>query len=131
MDNSNLEFLPLGNTKTRALPANCVALNISATNKQLSFSKETSDLLKGGEYNFLKVGINKYSSEVYLIFCKRSEPQTMALGFGSKGRLAISVGFLVDAIMEKLNLKNESQRLKLSENLSNSPDYVTYKINKW
>lgn len=131
MDNSNLTFLPLGETKTKALPANCVALNIAPTTKNLSFSKETSELLKEGEYNFLKVGINKYSSEVYFIFCKKSEMETMVLGFGKKGRLTIAVPTIIEALVANLGIEPVSQRLKLSSDLSKTSDYVTYKVSKW
>ena len=131
MDNSNLTFLPLGEIKTKALPANCVTLNIAPTTKNLSFSKETSELLRKGEYNFLKVGINKYSSEVYFIFCKNSEMETMVIGLGKKGRLTIAVPTIIEALVANLGIELVSQRLKLSSNLSKTSNYVTYKVSKW
>ena len=133
-NNSNLQFIPLGSTKhSTALNSNRFRISISKGGKQNNrfyLNKEVSDKIREGEYHYMRVGFNDYSSELYFIFCKKQTPDSLTLCVDRGKKIDIASTYLIEQVVERLGLEVRTQELAISDNISNSQDYLTYRVTK-
>lgn len=126
-----LTFINLGNRGAYTLPANRISVNITKTQKSVSFNQELSEKIREGEYNYLRVGTTGFSSEVYFVFCKKQTPDSMLINTNGTGkRIIIASSYITDTLCSTLGIKPESQHLCISGNVSNSSDFLTFKVTK-
>lgn len=125
-----LTFINLGNRGAYTLPANRISLNITKTQKSITFNQELSEKIREGEYNYLRVGTTGFSSEVYFVFCKKQTPDSMLVNTSGSKRLIVSSSYITDTLLDTLGVKPESQHLCISGNVSNSSDFLTFKVTK-
>lgn len=129
MDNNKLIFFDLSQSQSYTVPANSISFTYTNTQKKLMLNRSVSEVLREGNYPYLRVGTTGFSNEVYFVFCKKQTPDSVAVNLDDK-RICINVRFIVNKLNEILGLNSRSQHLHISENVSNSPEYVTYKITK-
>ena len=125
-----LTFINLGNRGAYTLPANRISLNITKTQKSITFNQELSEKIREGEYNYLRVGTTGFSSEVYFVFCKKQTPDSMLINTSGSKRLIVSSSYITDTLCSTLDVKPEIQHLCISGNVSNSSDFLTFKVTK-
>ena len=130
MNEPKLTFWPIGNKAPRVVPEDRINLIIDKGNtRRIVFNMAITEKLKEGGYNYLKVGSPDFAPEVWFIFCKEPAQDTMVADFNGK-KLEINSKYIVEKMVSELDLKMEPQLLKVSENLSNKPDYMTFRVTR-
>lgn len=131
MDNNNfnITFWDLGVKGTRTVPENMISLAWSSTQKRIVLNKGLSERLRDGNYAYLRVGSTGISNEVYFVFCKKQTPDSLVLELDHR-RVFINSKYICEQLIDTLGLTKKSQHLRLSGNLSNSPEYLTFKVSK-
>ena len=127
----NIVFLNLGQKNSKAIPSGKVLINFTNGGKYIRLNREITDIIKEGKYIYLRVGFSPVSTDAYFVFGKKQEPDSMALDIEGK-TIYIRSKYIMDKLVEKLSLKTEprNQHLNISRNLSNSSEYLTYRISK-
>lgn len=129
MNEPKLTFLDFSNNQSKSVPDNKIKLIIDgkAVNRIVLNGTITENIKNG--FVHLRVGFAEYSNDCYFIFCKKQSPDSLILKPGSR-LTSINSKYLVDELINKLNLSSRSQVLNLSDSVSNSPEYVTYRVSK-
>lgn len=128
MDTNKLTFFDLGNG-SYVIPEDKISFTYTATQKKLTFNVTTSERIREGGYQYLRVGTTGFSNEIYFVFCKKQTPDSLAVNINDK-RISINTKFVVNKLNDILDLGSRSQHLKISDNVSNSEEYLTFKVTK-
>lgn len=131
MNEPDLKFLDFSKNQSYAIPDGKIALYMDDKNvRRITLDNSITELVRDGYYSYLRVGYNEFASDMYFIFCKNPTPDALVITSGKKNRIVINSKFLVEQIIERMGLPRKSQHLNVSENLSKSPDYITFRITK-
>lgn len=130
MNEPDLKFLDFSKNQSYAIPDGKIALYMDDKNvRRITLNDSITELVRDG-YCYLRVGYNEFASDMYFIFCKSLTPDALVITSGKKNRTVINSKFLVEQIIERMGLPRKTQHLNVSENLSKSPDYITFRITK-
>lgn len=129
MNEPKLTFLNFSNNQSNTVPSNKVKLNIDGKNlNRITLGPDQTEQIKNG-YVHLRVGFNEFATECYFILCKKQSSDSLVLNAGKK-HTYINSKYLVEQLILRMDLPAKNQLLNISENVSNSPDYITYRITK-
>jgi len=126
----NIKFINLGRTSANALPEDIISLYIDDKNsRRITLNKTLTKRLKDEGFRFLRVGFSDVSTDAYFVFCKEQTSDALMINPDGKN-LVINSKFLVDTMVEKMGLSAKSQLLKITDNIANKPEYLTFRVNK-
>jgi hypothetical protein len=132
MNEPNMKFLDFSGNQSYALPDNKISIISNGKgDNRITLNNSMTKLIRDDGYQYLRVGFNDFSSDMYFILCKNQTPDALFLATATKKRTVINSKYLATKMVERMGLKQDSlQHLNVSENLSNSPDYMTFRITK-
>lgn len=101
---------------------------------RVSFSRDITAAVRERKYTKMQVGVNSFTGEVFIVFHAENVATALDLYFdkndaGSITRIRINNAKLVDFFAARASISGDFyQQWRLSENLSNSDKYLTYKL---
>lgn len=129
--NTSIKFINLNKTRSNTLPADIVSIYIDDKNtRRIAFNKTLTTMIREGGYRFLRVGFNDVCSDAYFVFCREQTPDALLVHLEDEKPLIINSKFLVETLIEKMGLPRRQQLLNVSKNLSNTSEYLTYRLSK-
>lgn len=127
----NWTLLDFNGNQSHAIPDNKITLSIDERNtRRITLNAEMTAKIREEGFCYLEVYLNNFSPEAQFVFRKKQTPKSLTIQPGKKSRTTINSKFLVGKLVEKMGLELKTQHLTVSENVSNSPEYATYRITK-
>ena len=102
----------------------------------ITLNNEISEEIRDKGVQYLRLGNNPFTGEIYLVFCKEETPDAAKISFGRGHSKCISIYSkgLVEKVMEFLEIPKENDveyLLNIGENKSRIADAVCLQINKF
>lgn len=101
---------------------------------RVSFSRDITAAVRERKFTKMQVGVNSFTGEVFIVFHAENVATALDLYFdkndnGSITRIRINNAKLVEFFASRASITGDFyQQWWLSENLSNSDKYLTYKL---
>ena len=131
MNEEEWTLLDFSENQSHAIPNNKITLNVSGNNtRRITLNEAITDKIRTEGFCYLSVYLSNVCAEAKFVFRKKQSPDSLCITPGKKSRTTINSKFLVEKMIEKMNLSEKTQQLAVSDNISNSPEYATYRITK-
>lgn len=101
---------------------------------RVSFSRDITAAVRERKFTKMQVGVNTFTGEVFFVFHAENVATALDLYFGKSNngcitRIRIYNAKLVDFFATRANITGDFyQQWRLSENISNTDKYLTYKL---
>lgn len=122
-------FYDFGNSNSRKLEPNHFSVNHKKSNYSVTFNLNTSKQILDSGLIFVRIRKDNITGDLHFVFNKQLGCKVSETG-NSRKNVTIINKKLTMFLVEELKLSSESDRdvVEHSNNLSNSSDYLTYKI---
>lgn len=131
MNEEEWTLLDFNGNQSHAIPNNKITVSIDDKNtRRITLNKAITKKIREEGFCYLSVFLSNVCAEAKFVFRKKQSPDSLTITPGKNSRTIINSKFLVEKMMEKMALPKRTQRLTVSDNISNSPEYATYRITK-
>ena len=124
-------FFDFGQTTQRSgyMKADEFSLNHTKNNYTVTLNMEVSNMIREGKFDHLRIRMDNITGEIHLIFT-RDKGLKFRSEEGIKKNVSISSKEMVQFLVHQFGINDESGReiIKISKNLANSNDFLTFKI---
>lgn len=134
LKNSNMEDFTFydftSSDGKRRLQENQFSINHKKSNHSVTVCQQLSTTILNTKLLYLRIRKDNITGDIHFVFNREVGCKITTNGSSENKNVTIINKPLVEFLVKELSLSESSERdvLELSKNLSNSPDYLTYKI---
>ena len=132
---NNLETFDFGGAKNARHAGFYMTLSANVKSSKsksyrTSFSEEVRKVVDGKGLKKFRIIVNKFTGELMMVFLNSDNPNVLEFGRESTGQIRIHSRPLIDFMKARLGITGESvsARIELSEDVSNSEEFATFKV---